>query len=81
MDLISLLLLTHETNEIKSPTNIYDFTVYMMTEKSCHIYDRKNDPKSAPILTVWFMEKVLVFFNCFTIAIPGKSISKCWIVF
>ena len=27
MDLISLFLFTHETNEIKSPTKIYDFTV------------------------------------------------------
>ena len=28
MDLISLFLFTHENNEIKSPTKIYDFTVY-----------------------------------------------------
>ena len=27
MDLISLFLFTHENNEIKSPTKIYDFTV------------------------------------------------------
>ena len=27
MDLFSLFLFTHENNEIKSPTNIYDFTV------------------------------------------------------
>ena len=27
MDLFSLFLLTHENNEIKSPTKIYDFTV------------------------------------------------------
>ena len=29
MDLFSLFLLTHENNEIKSPTKIYDFTVYV----------------------------------------------------
>ena len=28
MDLFSLFSLTHENNEIKSPTKIYDFTVY-----------------------------------------------------
>ena len=28
MDLFSLFFLTHENNEIKSPTKIYDFTVY-----------------------------------------------------
>ena len=28
MDLISLFLFTHENNEIKSPTKIYDFIVY-----------------------------------------------------
>ena len=28
MDLFSLFLLTHENNEIKSPTKIYDFTVH-----------------------------------------------------
>ena len=28
MNLISLFLFTHENNEIKSPTKIYDFTVY-----------------------------------------------------
>ena len=28
MDLFSLFLLTHENNEIKSPTNIFDFTVF-----------------------------------------------------
>ena len=27
MDLFSLFLFTHENNEIKSPTKIYDFTV------------------------------------------------------
>ena len=27
MDLFSLFLFTHENNEIKSPTNIFDFTV------------------------------------------------------
>ena len=27
MDLISLFLFTHENNEIKPPTKIYDFTV------------------------------------------------------
>ena len=27
MDLFSLFLLTHENNEIKFPTKIYDFTV------------------------------------------------------
>ena len=27
MNLFSFFLLTHENNEIKSPTNIYDFTV------------------------------------------------------
>ena len=27
MDLFSLVLLTHENNEIESPTKIYDFTV------------------------------------------------------
>ena len=27
MDLISLILFTYENNAIKSPTNIYDFTV------------------------------------------------------
>ena len=27
MDLISLFLFTHENNEIKFPTKIYDFTV------------------------------------------------------
>ena len=31
MDLFSLFLLTHENNEIKSPTKIYDFTVYSLT--------------------------------------------------
>ena len=31
MDLISLILFTHENNEIKSPTKIYDFTVYKYT--------------------------------------------------
>ena len=30
MDLISLFLFTHENNEIKSPTKIYDFTVYLL---------------------------------------------------
>ena len=29
MDLFSLFLFTHENNEIKSPTKIYDFTVDM----------------------------------------------------
>ena len=29
MDLFSLFLFTHENNEIKSPTKIYDFTVYI----------------------------------------------------
>ena len=29
MDLISLFLPTHENNEIKSRTKIYDLTVYM----------------------------------------------------
>ena len=28
MDLFSLFLLTQENNEIKSPTKIYDFTVF-----------------------------------------------------
>ena len=28
MDLFSLFLLTQENNQIKSPTKIYDFTVY-----------------------------------------------------
>ena len=31
MDLFSLFLLTHENKEIKSPTKIYDFTVFMFT--------------------------------------------------
>ena len=35
MDLFSLFLLTHENNEIKSPTKIYDFTVYT----HIHVYD------------------------------------------
>ena len=30
MDLFSLFLLTHENNEIKSPTKIYDFTVFYL---------------------------------------------------
>ena len=30
MDLFSLFLLTHENNEIKSPTKLYDFTVIIL---------------------------------------------------
>ena len=33
MDLISLFLFTHENNEIKSPTKIYDFTVSKLSSK------------------------------------------------
>ena len=33
MDLFSLFLLTHENNEIKSPTKIYDFTVIWLLAK------------------------------------------------
>ena len=36
MDLFSLFLLTHENNEIKSPTKIYDFTVATFS-----VYDSK----------------------------------------
>ena len=47
-DLISLFFLTHENNEIKSPTKIYDFTVYslnaisynsnsLFTNITCHL--------------------------------------------
>ena len=31
MDLISLFLITHENNEIKPPTKIYDFTVLLLS--------------------------------------------------
>ena len=34
MDLISLFLFTHENNEIKSGTKIYDFTVVKVTKSS-----------------------------------------------
>ena len=37
MDLFSLFLLTHENNEIKSPTKIYDFTVFCLLLQ-CNIY-------------------------------------------
>ena len=30
MDLFSLFVFTHENNEIKSPTKINDFTVYLL---------------------------------------------------
>ena len=33
MDLISLFLFTHENSEIKSPTKIYDFTVFALQKK------------------------------------------------
>ena len=33
MDLFSLFLFTHENNEIKSPTKIYDFTVNCFQNK------------------------------------------------
>ena len=39
MDLFSLFLLTHENNEIKSLTKIYDFTVYSFK----HLDDKNFD--------------------------------------
>ena len=41
MDLISLFLFTHENNEIKSPTKIYDFTVFKIYNSSQRIIERK----------------------------------------
>ena len=39
MDLISLFLFTHENNEIKSPTKIYDFTVCSLHNKLHEYYE------------------------------------------
>ena len=41
MDLFLLFLLTHENNEIKSPTKIYDFTVSLSL--SMHLLLWMND--------------------------------------
>ena len=81
MDLFSLFILTHENNEIKSPTKIYDFTVLhfhcknnsYLLDSYLSIYQYNRDIYTQLIVLLIAVQTLPNMQQPWALNLPGRS--------